>query len=150
MKRRFAFLLVGLSLTGCLSVSYQRLEMPDGVTLAKHETRARYEHLLEQPCRHMTAFCPNQCDHGGVYAVFTIESYTHYQQFTKYGDEPQETFAIRLWMPNGSPDPETPTALRKTIGELDAGQVVDLHWAHLYRITEQGNFPVRTVTYLAE
>ena len=150
MKRVFAILFASLGLMGCVSVTYQRLELPSGMTLATHATRARYVHLLEEPCRHMTAMCPNDCDHGGVYAVFAIEEYMDYQQFGEYGEERQEQFAVRLWLPNGSPDPETPEALRKTIGDLDAGQAVTLHWNHIYRITEQGNFPVRTVTYLAE
>lgn len=151
MKHLFAFLILGaLCFTGCIAVSYQQLQLPEGVTLAQHQTVAQYDQLVEEPCRHMTAQCPDACDHGGVYAVFSIKEYMDYQQFSREGEERQKTFAVRLWMRDGTPAPETSKALRYTIGELEAGQTVTLHWAHFYRITESGNFPERIVTLLAE
>ncbi len=150
MKKLLPLLAVSALLSGCATVTYQQTVLPEGVKLSSHETLARFDGLTEVPCRHMTADCPNACEHGGVYAHFSIVEYTAYEQHEKEGDPRQEEFAVRVKLRNGAPAPETSVALRMVIDELSPGQVVGLDWTHLYRVTEQGSYPERIVTRMAE
>ena len=150
MKSFFCLLSAALLLSGCVSVTYRQLYRPEGVTLAEHQTIARLEQFVEEPCRHLTAQCPDACDHGGTYAIFKIERYEAYTQFTQDGEARQETFALRTRLRNGEPAPETPPALVRTLHALRPGAKVQLHWIHFYHITERGNTPERIVTLLSE
>lgn len=150
MKKLLPLLAVSALLSGCATVTYQQVVLPEGVKLAQHETLARFDGLSEQPCQHMTAACPNACDHGGTYAVFSIVEYTKYELLSEHGDPRQETFAVRVKLRDGTPAPETAPALQQVISELEPGQVVGLNWMHLYSVTDKGSFPERIVTRLAE
>jgi hypothetical protein len=111
---------------------------------------ARFDGITDVPCRHMTADCPNACEHGGQYATFSIVEYTNYTQLSEYGDDKQETFAVRIALKDGTPAPEVSPALQRVIKELTPGQVVGLDWIHLYCTTDQGRYPERIITRLAE
>ena len=41
--------------------------------LSAHKTVAKFDGLTEQKCFHRTALCPDQCDHGGTIATFSIQ-----------------------------------------------------------------------------
>ena len=41
--------------------------------LSAHKTVATFDGLTEQKCFHRTALCPDQCDHGGTIATFSIQ-----------------------------------------------------------------------------
>ena len=150
MKKLLPLLAVSALLAGCATVTYQQTVLPQGVKLASHETLARFDGLTEEPCRHMTTLCPNECDHGGTYAHFSIVEYTNYVQHEKEGDPKQETFAVRIALQDGSLAPETSPALKRVISELSPGQVVVLDWLHFYHRNEQGCYPERIITRLAE
>ena len=46
--------------------------------LSAHKTVATFDGLTEQKCSHRTALCPDQCDHGGTIATFSIQKvYIH-------------------------------------------------------------------------
>jgi hypothetical protein len=150
MKKLLPLLALSALLSGCATVTYQQTRLPQGDTLATHQTLARFDGITEAPCRHMTAACPNACDHGGTYAQFTIVEYTGYQQLSTYGDPMQETFAVRIALKNGAPVPEISPALQMVIKELTPGQIVGLDWIHFYCKTDQGQYPERIITRLAE
>ena len=137
-------------LAGCVSVSSQQVVLPDGEVLSTHETKARFEGLKEVPCQHLTADCPDACEHGGVYALFSIVEYVDYKALSEYGDPKQDEFAVRVKLRNGKPAPETAPAVRLVIQHLDVGQTVNLDWAHIYCTTETANYPERIITRLAE
>ncbi len=151
MKKILPLLAITAILSGCATVSYQNLAALPGETLSVHRTLARYEGMVDQPCRHLTSECPNRCDHGGRYAKFAVVEYTGYEKPGQYGDPKQESFLVRVAHKDGTPDEATPEALRKVIGELSQGQVVGLDWAHVYVTSPEGSkWPERIVTRLAE
>ena len=41
--------------------------------LSAHNTVAKFDGLTERKCFHRTALCPDQCDHGGTIATFSIQ-----------------------------------------------------------------------------
>ena len=151
MKKFIPLLAITALLSGCATVSYQNLSTLPGETLSVHRTLARYEGVVDQPCRFLTSLCPDRCDHGGRYAKFAIVEYTDYQKPGEYGDPKQETFLVRVAHKDGSPDETTPAPLRKVIGELREGQIVGLDWTHVYVTSPSGSkWPERIVTRLAE
>lgn len=150
MRKMIPLLAIAALLSGCATVSYENVAPLPGETLSIHRTVARFEGTVEAPCRFLTSQCPDKCDHGGTYAVFAIVEYTGYEKPGKYGDGKQERFQVRVAHKDGTPDAETPEALRLAIAALKPGQVVGLDWAHVY-VTEGGvSAPERIVTRLAE
>lgn len=135
---------------GCVSVTYQQVSKPDGLTLAEHVTVARYLGVTEEGCCHLTAQCPDACEHGGVYAHFEIVKYLDYSCYSSEGEAQQSEFAVRLRLRSGAIAPETSPALVQMVEGLASGEEVALEWVHLYRITEKGNYPERIIMRLAE
>lgn len=148
MKHLVALFALLLLCAGCSTVSYQSLAPLPGEVLSTHKTQARYDGLRLEPCRFMTAQCPNECDHGGFYASFTVLAYHDYTSPSTYGDEPQQTFAVRMSLRNGQPAPETPLPLQKVIESLHEGDTVELDWTHVYVSDDSGKHPERIVTVL--
>ncbi len=141
-----------LACTGCISsASYQLTSDPPGKLLSVHKTLARFDGFKVQPCHHMTADCPNQCEHGGIYAAFTIEEYLSYQKPDAYGDEEQKQFYVRMSSLKDVPDATLVPALRKVILQLEPGDEVALDWVHVYVSYPDGlQTPERIVTWLAQ
>ena len=60
--------------------------------LSAHKTVAKFDGLTEQKCFHRTALCPDQCDHGGTIATFSIQKVVEtitlyiFSPFQKIGD----------------------------------------------------------------
>lgn len=151
MKKTLPLLAISALLAGCTTVSYQQnLDSLPGETLAVHQTLARYEGVTQEPCRHMTADCPNACEHGGLYAHFTIVEYTGYEHRNKYGDPKQTEFVVRFAQKDGRPDADIAPPLQKMILELDEGQMVKLDWHHVLIEDETGSYPKRIIVQLAE
>ncbi len=145
--------LVGmLALVGCsATASYQRVHEPEGKVLSTHKTLATFDGLELSPCRHLTAECPDQCEHGGIYALFTINTYLAYEKLDTYGDEQQESFAIRVSNLKDVPDPALTPPLRKLLLNLEKGDTVSLDWTHVYVTYPNGlHTPERIVTRLAQ
>ena len=148
----FFLMLLGALVAGCESVAFHRVAEPAGEVLAVHETRARFEGLAEMPCQHLTAQCPDACNHGGRYAQFAIVAYTGYEKRGVYGDEQQTRFAFRVALKDGSADGAVPEALRQVVEKLRPGQEVALTWWHVY-VTDPATgskWPERVVMNLAE
>lgn len=150
MKKTLPLLAISALLSGCAAVSYTHVTDLPGETLAEHRTIARYDGVTHEPCRHMTADCPKACDHGGLYARFTIVEYTGYRKLSQYGDPKQEQFAVRFALKDGTPDPALAKPLQKVIADLDEGQVVQLDWTHVYVSDAGGARPERIIVQLAE
>lgn len=150
MKKALPLLAISALLSGCATVTYTHVAALPGETLAEHQTLARYEGVTMEPCRHMTADCPTACEHGGLYAHFSIVEYTGYKQLSEYGDPKQDTFIVRYALKDGTPDPELAPPLQKVISELDEGQVVQLNWTHVYVRDAGGARPERIIVRLAE
>ncbi len=137
---------------GCTSsAAYQLVRAPEGTRLSTHQTMARFDGFEVHPCLHMTADCPDRCDHGGIYARFTIEEYLGYEKLDRYGDAEQKEFHLRMSSVKDVPDPAVPVALRKVILQLEPGETVALDWAHVYVVYPNGlHTPERIVTRLAQ
>lgn len=150
MKKMCWLLMVLCLMLGCVSASYQQIVLPEGKVLSEHNTHAIYNGLAEKPCQFMTAQCPNFCDHGGIYACFTIEDYVDYRKYDELGDPKQATFSVRIKMGNGDLVPGISPALVQMIGQLTEGDRVSLEWVHLYRTMNHAHFPERIITRLAE
>ncbi len=138
---------VGCCSSGCITTSYAVTKLY-GEVLSTHETRAVFGGIKEAPCRHMTALCPNRCDHGGTYAIFSIEEYLKYQKIDQYGEEHQSTFYVSLTNGRGERSPGTSEALETMIKSLKENDKVILHWAHIYVRDEYVSEPRRVVTFL--
>ena len=47
--------------------------------LSVHKTVATFDGVKEQKCLHKTSLCPDQCDHGGTTATFSIKKVSKYE-----------------------------------------------------------------------
>ncbi|NWK56371.1 hypothetical protein HW115_12175 [Verrucomicrobiaceae bacterium N1E253] len=115
--------------------------------LSTHETQAVFKGTSERKCRHMTALCPDRCNHGGTVAEFTITRYLRYDKPGKYGDPKTKLFTTML----KKPDMDQKTIER--IGKLAPGTALTLNWEHRYisRTYSDGTsakFPRRVITKL--
>eukprot|EP01104_Vermistella_antarctica_P013798 TRINITY_DN4242_c0_g1_i1.p1 TRINITY_DN4242_c0_g1~~TRINITY_DN4242_c0_g1_i1.p1 ORF type:complete len:128 (+),score=21.79 TRINITY_DN4242_c0_g1_i1:93-476(+) len=112
--------------------------------LAKHETKATFEGVIERPCMHMTSLCPDRCSHTKKRAQFSIDEYTNYESHSQYGQK-TKAFAVAL---DGS-EAEKDGKVLSTIESLSNGDKVALHWNHDYITTTGGSkYPQRPVTLL--
>uniref|UniRef100_A0A7M5XDB8 Uncharacterized protein n=1 Tax=Clytia hemisphaerica TaxID=252671 RepID=A0A7M5XDB8_9CNID len=116
--------------------------------LSRHETVAKFDGLEQQQCFFMTAFCPDQCGHGGTNGVFSVVKYLNYEKPGEYGDEKGEKHYVRVT------DPVEASGLtpeRKSVLEsLKGGDYVLLSWNHDYVHTEGCSSPQRPITKLVK
>ena len=150
MKSMFPLIALMTLLSGCATVAYQYVADLPGEMLSVHKTVARYEGTVKKPCLHMTSLCPDRCDHGGTYAHFSVVEYLDYEKPGEDGDAKQTEFYVRLCNTRDEPDLRVAPALRKTLEELEEGQLVKLDWAHVYMKTDTASWPERIVTKLEE
>lgn len=114
--------------------------------LSLHKTDAVFAGIERQPCRHLTAECPDRCDHGGLFAKFTITNYRAYEKRDTYGDPRTDQFQLRIRDGRGAPT--VPAELLTKILALKTGDTVHLDWAHEYVTHAGSSRPERTVTRL--
>lgn len=131
MKSVFLFAVVMALTVGCTSTTYVCQSVP-GKPLSTHKTEATFVGVETIKCRHMTALCPDRCEHGGTVAKFKIENYLDYQKPSQYGDPKQETFVVQLTDGQGNVPKTTSHALMQVIDSLSAGDAVTLEWTHTY------------------
>lgn len=131
MKMWYFLVLTMLLSMGCTSTTYVRQKVP-GDKLSIHKTEATFMGVEEVKCRHMTALCPDRCDHGGKVATFKIDNYSNYQKLSQYGDPKQETFTVQLTDGQGNVPKTTSHALVQVIDTLSEGDSVTLEWTHTY------------------
>ena len=114
--------------------------------LSKHETVAKFDGVTVKQCFFMTAFCPDECSHGGATGVFTIIKYLSYEKPGEYGDPKSDKHHIRV------KDPVESTGLTPQVKEvfdgLHEGDYVLLSWNHDYVHTDGCSSPERPITKL--
>lgn len=114
--------------------------------LASNTVIARFDGFTDIPCRHMTADCPDRCDHATKVARFTVLLNEDYEQLGKYGDDKAEvgsTLMVDVKKPTPGQDDAAVFAAMDT---LKPGDSVRLTQDHLY-VDDNGNmYPVRPVT----
>ena len=64
--------------------------------LAENTVVAQYMGLLDIPCRHMTADCPDKCDHATKVARFRVLKNENYRLVGKYGDDKMEPASMLM------------------------------------------------------
>lgn len=152
MKRLLFLLLLAVQMgAGCRSVSitFEDPSLPPGDILGCICWRAVYRGTELQPCRFMTAQCPDACTHGGVVAVFTREEALFQAGTTPFdGGEVR----LRLRLRKGALAPETSQALCAAVERLKPGQRVVLGAVRLYRKdpVTGSRWPETVITHLTE
>ncbi len=119
--------------------------LPPAEELACNTVTAVYECIVERPCHHRTADCPDKCDHALRFARFRVVENEAYSRPGEYGDDklrPGESFAVDM---KNDVEGQAP-AVRKLISGLRPGEAVRLTIRHYYVKSEHAHYPVRPVT----
>lgn len=115
--------------------------------LASNTVVARYEGTQHHPCRHMTALCPDRCNHAATLAHFRVLRNERYQKSGEYGDErinEGDTALVEVFKDTPGQD----TAVADFISRLKPGDVVRFTMNHYYVQDHQTLFPVRPVVHI--
>lgn len=114
--------------------------------LATNSVRAHYLGTLDVPCRHLTADCPDKCDHATTAARFRVLANEHYEKTGKYGDDkmaPGSIVLIDIKRPTPGQDD---AAIFSAISKLKVGDTVHMTQAHYYGEIGNTLTPFRPVT----
>lgn len=110
--------------------------------LTSNTVVAKFTGVHRQPCRFMTALCPDRCDHATTLASFQVLENEKYVKPGKYGDDklaPGDTAVVDVQKDILG----QPAEVAETISRLSPGDVVRLTIVHYYVQQGQGQFPVR-------
>ncbi len=121
--------------------------LPPAEELAHNTVTAVYECVVQTPCYHRTALCPDKCGHSKSFARFRVVTNESYSRPGKYGDdklEPGEALAVDLMNDVEGQDP----AVQRLVRSLHPGEAVRLTIRHYYVNTEHTAYPVRPVTFI--
>lgn len=143
MKKIIAALCALLAVVGCDSSESSTLP-EKAELLASNTIVAKYRDTVEQPCRFMTALCPDKCDHATRLARFEVLANENYQHPGKYGDEKLEPGELAL-VDVKKEIPGQSHRVAEFIDDLLPGDTVRLTICHYYVQQGQGHFPVRPV-----
>lgn len=112
--------------------------------LATNTVIARYEGTHFHPCRHMTALCPDRCDHATSLAHFRVLRNEQYRKVGKYGDDKlKEGDTAMVDVRRDVPGQDASVA--QLISRLRPGDTVRFTLNHYYVQQGQAFFPVRPV-----
>ena len=119
---------------------------PQAELLAVNEVETHYLGTVNIPCRHLTADCPDKCNHAKLAARFRVVRNLKYEKIGQYGDdciEPGALLYIDLKNPTPGQDDE---AVANFVKNLKVGDTVRLTQKHYYG--QQGNSlePFRPIT----
>lgn len=147
--KKLLLLLSALALVSCDTtpdkVEIGSAPLPEKADLlATNTILAKYLRTVEQPCRFMTALCPDKCHHATRLAQFEVLANEQYERPGKYGDEKMEPGSIALVDVQKETIGQSP-AVARFISELRPGDTVRLTITHYYVHQGQGQFPVRPV-----
>ncbi len=112
--------------------------------LASNTVVARYEKTHHHPCRHMTALCPDRCDHASTLAHFRVLYSENYQKTSEYGDEEMKSGCTAM-VDMLRDIPGQNVAVTELISRLKPGETVRMTINHYYVQVGQNFFPVRPV-----
>ncbi len=116
--------------------------------LASNAVEAHFLGTVKIPCRHLTADCPDKCNHATEVARFRVLKNMKYERTGKYGDDAYTPGSI-VMVDIKNPTPgQDDAALFSFISKLKAGDKVRLTQQHYYG--QQGNamLPFRPVTHI--
>ncbi len=119
--------------------------LPPAEELACNTVTAIYENIVELPCYHRTADCPDKCHHAQRFARFRVVANEGYSRPGEYGDdklEPGVSFAVDVKNDVEGQEP----AVKQLVLSLCEGDAVRLTIRHYYVKTESAHYPVRPVT----
>ncbi len=112
--------------------------------LASNTVLALYEGTHFHPCRHMTALCPDRCDHASSLAHFRVLRNVRYQKIGQYGDDKMnEGDTAMVDVRRDIPGQDAQVA--QFISQLKPGDAVLITINHYYIQQEHNFFPVRPV-----
>lgn len=114
--------------------------------LASNTVVAHYMGTIEQPCRHLTADCPDKCDHATKAARFRVLKNEAYQQLGKYGDEAIAPGSIMYVDVKKLTPGQDDAALFNFIDTIKVGDTVRLTQKHYYGQIGNAMLPFRPVT----
>ncbi len=134
------FSLFALAVVGSLSVACAA----ESDLLARNTVLACYENTVEQPCRFMTADCPDRCDHAKRVAIFRVLKNEDYAKQGEYGDDKLEA-GSSVMVDVIKDEPGQAPEIRKLVAELKPGDVVRMTIHHNYVKEETVNYPARPV-----
>lgn len=112
--------------------------------LARNTVLAVYENTVEQPCRFMTADCPDRCDHATRAAIFRVLKNEDYAKPGSYGDDKMEA-GSHIYINLRKDEPGQAPKVRELISELKPGDQVRMTVHHNYVKDEAAHYPARPV-----
>lgn len=147
LKHTLVTPLLALLISASSSLAEEEAAKETYEVLSTHHTDAVFKGTVKRPCRHMTAECPDRCNHGGTAAQFTITRYLKYEKPGKYGDAKTKEFNIMLKIPDMTQEQI------QQINKIQPGTPVKLNWEHRYITCTYPNgtsskFPRRVITLL--
>ncbi len=116
--------------------------------LATNEVEAHYLGTVKIPCRHLTADCPDKCNHATEVARFRVLKNMKYELTAKYGDDaytPGSIVMIDIKNPTPGQNDE---AVHHFIGNLKVGDKVRFTQKHYYGEINNLSEPFRPVTHI--
>ncbi len=114
--------------------------------LATNSVSAHYLGTIDIPCRHLTADCPDKCNHASTVARFRVIANNEYQKLNKYGDDKMEPGSI-VFIDIKNPTPgQDDAAIVNFISTLKIGATVRFTQAHYYGPVGNVVTPFRPVT----
>ncbi len=120
----------------------------DAKLLATNSVETHYLGTRELPCRHLTADCPDKCNHATKVARFRVLKNMDYQQNSEYGDEkmlPGSILEVDIKNPTPGQEDE---AVFSFISKLKVGAKVRLTQKHYYGEINNLSEPFRPVTHI--
>ncbi len=121
--------------------------LPPAEELAHNTVTAVYECMVQVPCYHRTALCPDRCGHAQSFARFRVVENESYCRLGEYGDDklmPGEALAVDMKNDVEGQDP----AVQRLVQSLHPGEAVRLTIRHYYVKTDHAQYPVRPVTFI--
>ena len=120
---------------------------PEGAQLLASKTVvAHYLDVLELPCRHLTADCPDKCNHATRVARFRVLKNEAYNKAAEYGDDkiaPGSMLMVDIKNPTPGQDDK---AIADFIASLRVGDTVRLTQEHRYGQIGDCVMPFRPIT----
>lgn len=114
--------------------------------LAVNNVEAHYLGTVHIPCRHKTADCPDNCNHGYTAARFRVVRNLNYEKISQYGDDsiaPGSWLYINISAPTPGQDDQ---AIFRFVGNLKIGDTVRLTQKHYYGQHGNNIEPFRPIT----
>lgn len=114
--------------------------------LASNTVVAQFLDLQDIPCRHLTADCPNNCDHATKVARFRVRQNENYDKCGEYGDDKIEAGSIMMVDVKKPTPGQDDAAVFALIDSLKPGDTVRLTQTHYYGEIDGCLTPFRPIT----